>query len=268
MKPQLRWAACGLLCSILLLSGCAVPRVEVPPSSSMLGSRSNESRIPIKGFKILSEDKTHEITPDARLFVGTSRLILFPKQAREFIAGDLKEYIDSRFKIDPAAEASLTFSLEQAYSYYTYKSSGVNLIPYVGVVTSIIDGFQQAPVNFVVEVEIEARTDSGAKDKLTAFITRSESITGWSGTVDKHREIYLQQILSVRKDLFERLDSQLLSSWRENRFLGSQVRDSNRDSAMLASELARLDAGLADGKISAEEHKSLTTAAKARYVKQ
>ncbi len=250
---------------LLLLSGCAAPRVEVPSSASLLGNVS-DSRIPIKGYNITTDEKPHEIKSDMRALVGTSQIILFPKQAREYLTEDLRNYVESRFKVTSDAEPFLNIKLEQAYSYFLMKSSGVNLIPFVGVVTSIADGFQEAPISFITEVDVEIKSGVSAPEKITAFIHNRDSVMGWSGTLEKHREIYNKQIASIRSALFARLDAQLLTLWRAGTYVGGKLKDPKRDAASLASELARLDAALSEGKISASEHHDLSKAAKARFV--
>ncbi len=250
--------------ALALLGGCALPRVEVPSSSSMIGVRPEGDKITIKGYKISGEEKPHEIKPDIRFLAGTSRGILFPKQAREYLTEDLKNYIQARFRTTPDSDVFLQFNLEQAYSYFTFKSSGLNVVPFVGVVTSIADGFQQTPITFIVEVELEAKGESIKSEKVSAFITKTDSVTGWSATIDKHREIYNAQIALVRKDLFEQLDNQLLSLWKSGTYVGKSSRNPKREAAILASEIARLDSALADGRISKTEHADLVKSAQIR----
>ena len=79
------------------------------------------------------------------------------------------------------------------------------------------------------------------------------------------REIYQREIEAVRKELFDRLDAQLLPQWSNGRLTGVNGRSQATDAAMLASELARLDTAFADGKITQEEHAKLTEAQKAKF---
>jgi hypothetical protein len=244
----------------LAFVGCTVPRVEVGSNATMLGANRSESRIPIRSFTLEGTDQAFETTSDIRFLSGVSRVVLFPKQAREFISQDLRDYVKSRFQIDPEAKESLTLNLEQAHSYFTTKHSGANWIPYVGVVTSIADGFQQAPVTFVVEVKGRVSTPTGASTDISSFIRQTEEVTVFSATQEKQREIFRREIDLVRKQLFNRLDDQLLTLWSDRRFVGKRSFSSRSDAAAFASQIAELDTALADGKISAPEHEKLMAA--------
>ena len=252
----------ALLSALLSLAfvGCTVPRVEVGSTATMLGTSQSTSRIPIRSFTLEGTDKAFETTSDFRFMSGVSRGVLFPKQAREFISQDLRDYVNSRFQIDPEAKESLTLNLEQAHSYFTMHQSGANWIPFVGVVTSIADGFKKVPVTFVVEVKGRVSTPTGPSTEVSSFIRQTEEVTAFSGTQDKHREIFQREIELVRKQLFDRLDDQLLTLWSDKRFVGKRDVSSRRDAAVLASQIAELDTALADGKISAPEHEKLMTA--------
>ncbi len=244
----------------LAFTGCSTPRVEVGSTATMLGTNQTSSRIPIRSFNLEGTDQAFETTSDMRFLSGVSRGVLFPKQAREFISQDLRDYVSSRFQIDPEAKESLTLKLEQAHSYFTMHSSGANWIPFVGVVTAIADGFQKVPVIFVVEVKGQISTPMAPSTEVSSFIRQTEEITGFSGTMEKHREIFRREIELVRKQLFDRLDDQLLTLWSDKRFVGKGNISSRRDAAVLASQIAELDTALADGKISAAEHEKLITA--------
>lgn len=253
----------SLVC--LSLVGCATPRVEAPRSATALGARADSERIPIRSFALESADRPFEIKSDMRFLSGDSRGVLFPKQAREYLAQDLRDYVASRFRIDPAADTLLTLKLEQAHTYFTMHSSGLNWVPFVGIATSIADGFQQVPITFVVEVKANVTAPAATSGEINAFIRHTEKITGWSGTMEKHRGIYLEQINRVRKELFERLDAQLLTQWRDGKLIPQGQANTADDAATLASELARLDTALADEKISKEEHAKLVEGVKAKY---
>jgi hypothetical protein len=251
--------------ALALLGGCALPRVDVPSSSSMLGTRPEETKIAIKGYNVSGEVKPHEVKTDIRI-AGTSRVINFPKQAREYLVKDLENYIQARFRISADSGVILRVNLEQAYNYTTSKSSGLNVVPFVNVVASFADGFQQVPTTFIVEVELEVKGESINSEKVSAFITRTDSVGNqWSASIDKQREIYKTQLASVRKELFDQLDDQLLSLWKEGVYVGKTAKSPKREAAILASEIARLDSALADGKISKSEHADLVKSVKNRF---
>lgn len=249
----------------LVLAGCAAPRVEVPRAASILGTRVAEQRIPIRAFSVESSDRPYEIKSDIRFISGDSRGVLFPKQAREFISQDLRDYVESRFAVDERADTVLTLKLEQAHSYFTMHHNGLNWVPFVGVVTSIADGFQQNPITFIVEVKASVRGAPIEVSEVNTFIRRTEQITGWSGTIEKHREIYRGQIDQVRKELFDRMDAQLITLWRDGHLIAQGNQSSLNNAATLASELARLDTALADEKLTKEEYAKMITAVKAKY---
>jgi hypothetical protein len=246
----------------LALGGC-VTRVEVPSSSSILGPA--RERIPIRAFALQSDQKEFEIKQDMRIFGGDSRGILFPKQARVFLTDDMRGYVDSRFAVDPAAAdaPALTINLEQAYSYFTMHQSGLNWVPFVGIGVAVAEGFQKVPIVFVVEAKASITAGGQTSKEIDVFIRQTETVTGWSATASKNKEIYQREIEKLRTELFARLDAQLLTQWENRRFVG--VAPQSRSSvADLASELAELDTALADAKITQSEYDRLVGEAKGR----
>lgn len=268
MKTKTRLLALfpGLLL-LTLLTGCVSSeslKVEVDSAAPIIGARGDDERIPIRVLGLESSDRANEIKSDRRFLSGDSRMILFPKQTRAFISQDLRDYVASRFRIDPDAEVVLILKLEQAYTYFTFHSSGLNWVPVVGLVSSISDGYQQVPVVFVVELKVEATVNGGPSGKINAFVRKEDKIKGWSGTLEAHKIIYRRQISEVRKELFERLDAQLFTLWKDGRFTGTASTPAS-NAATLASELARLDTALSDEKITKEEHATLTKEVRAKY---
>jgi len=252
---------------LALLVGCVSSesiKVKVDSAAPILGARGDDERIPIRVFGLESSDRANEIKSDMRFLSGDSRGILFKAQTRAFISQDLRDYIASRFRIDPSADVTLILKLEQAYTYFTFHSSGLNWVPIVGVVSSISDGFQQVPVVFVVELKVEATVNAEPPRKISAFVRKEETIKGWSGTLEAHKTIYRRQIDEVRKELFDRLDAQVLTLWKNGRFVGMASNLVN-NAATLSSELARLDTALADEKLTKEEYTELTKAARAKF---
>lgn len=263
--PSLRVLSVSLL--VFALTGCVsheALKINAASAAPIIGVRRNEEKIPIRVLGIESSDQTNETKSDLRFLSGDSRGILFPKQARAILSQDLRDYISSRFRIDPTADTILILKLEQAYTYFTFRSSGLNLVPVVGIVSSIADGFQQVPVIFVAELNVEVTADSAVPQKVNVFVRREEKVTGWSATLDAHKVIYLQQLEQVRKTLFDRLDTQLLGLWKDNRFVGTNSHSAN-NAASLASEFARLDTALADEKISKDEYDALITGVREKY---
>ncbi len=262
----MNYLRCCLILCCAVLAGCAVPRVEVPRlTPSILGTQTEDQRIPIRAFSIESSDRPFEIKSDMRFMSGDSRGVLFPKQAREFLSQDLRDYVAARFRIDASADAILLMKLEQAHSYFTMHQSGANWIPFVGVITSIADGFQQVPITFIVELKADVSNANLTIPEVNVFVKRSQAVTGWGSTVEKHREIYRGQIDHVRTELFERLDAQLITLWKDGKLLAQQQQSPVSNAASLASELAKLDSALADEKLSKDEYEKLIVAMKAKY---
>jgi hypothetical protein len=255
------------LCALcLLVAGCTTaPRVEAPRPAGMLQARADAQKIPVRSFALNSVDQPFELKSEGNFLGGEKRLVFFPKQAREYLARDLRDYFESRFRIDANADVALTITLAQAQYYNSWHSNPMFLVPFVGIVTSIADGFQQTPTTFVVEAKASVATEHATVPEVSAFVRRTEMNIAFSAqTLDKAREIYQRQINEVRKELFERLDAQLLTLWEGDR-LTPKASSPASNVASLASELARLDTALADGKISKDEHATLVAAVKAKY---
>jgi len=254
--------------SVLILiafSGCAIPRVEVPSSAPLLGSTQESTRIPVRAIRVESSDKSYEIKSDLVLMSGIARTVMFPKQAREYLSQDLRDYLGTRFIVDERSKVSVELNLEQALSYMTTHHSGANWIPFVGVVTAIADGFQKVPVTFVVEVNAKVTAGSEKPEKVDVFVRQVEIVPGFSHTIENHQKVYTRNIQVVREELFTRLDAQLLSFWSSGAFVGKNENSGAGVTATIASEIAKLDSALADEKITETEHATLIAALKKRY---
>ena len=154
----------------------------------------------------------------------------------------------------------LTLTLVQAYNYFTMVSSGANLIPFVGVVTLVADTLRDIPFTFMVEVDVDARTSANETASTNVFVKSVKTITSAWETKQTQDDRYRKQLADVRTELFERLDRQLLPMWRDRQFVGKAAADVRGDTATLASELSRLDAALAEGKLTRDERAAMTKA--------
>ena len=190
----------------MLLTGCNAPRVSVP-SSGYLISKGSLAKLPIHKCDIISAN--HVERESSHRIVGKSHCILFRGQAKEFIKDDLDKYVQSRFYVDSKSDISLRIELEEAYSYYTYNSKAVNSVPFVGLITSVADGFKSVPIYFIIEVDVEASRGS-KKAPYFAEVEVNNLIedTVW-GITDRAREIYNLQIEAARKEMFKELDRKL-----------------------------------------------------------
>jgi hypothetical protein len=265
MKPTLLAKILAGLALAFTVTGCVAPRISAPRASELLWAKAGREKIPIRSFKITSTDRPLETEHDVRMLTGTSRFVLYPKQAREFVEQDLRDYVDATFTVDPASDVVLSLTIVQAHNYFTMVSSGSNLIPFVGAVTAVTDSFRDFPFTFIVEVDAEARTSSPGTATTNVFVKNVEITTSAWETKETQDNRYRKQLADVRTELFERLDRQLLPMWRDQRFVGKEVEIPPGDAATLASELSQLDASLAEGKITREEHTSLTKAATERH---
>lgn len=252
-----------ILLACLPLFGCATYKLEAPRPAGLLTSKPAADQIAVRSFLVESEAKPVESKVEGTIIGGTIRAPFFAKDAREFLAQDLKDYLASRFRIDPASETTVVLRLEQVQSYTTSWHNPMNWIPFVGVATSLADGFQQVPLTFQVEVraEVASRGTSGAKSD--AFIRKTQQFMGWSGTREKMVGIFREHLNSTRKEVFDRLDGQLLTMWKDGQWVGEGSEKSA--AATLASEIAKLDSALADQKITKEEHARLIEQLKAKF---
>jgi hypothetical protein len=255
-------ACIALVCSF---SGCVAPRITAPRAGELLAAKAEGEKIPIKSFTIKSDDRPLETEHDMRLLAGTSRIVMYPKQAREFLAQDLRDYVSAKFVLDPSSEAVITLTLVQAYNYLTMISSGANLIPFVGVVTSVADSMRQIPFTFIVEVNADARKSADETASANVFVKRVETIASAWETKQTQDDRYRKQLADVRTELFEKLDRELLPMWKDRKFVGKAAANAESNTASLASELSRLDASLAEGKITRDEHAAMTKVATERY---
>jgi hypothetical protein len=144
-------------------------------------------------------------------------------------------------------------------------SSGANLIPFVGVVTSVADSMREIPFTFIVEVNADARKSADETASANVFVKRVETIASVWETKQTQDNRYRKQLTDVRTELFEKLDRELLPMWKDRKFVGKAAANAESNTASLASELSRLDASLAEGKITHDEHASMTKAATERY---
>lgn len=254
-------ACIALVCSF---SGCVAPRITAPRAGELLGAKAEGEKIPIKSFTIRSHDRPIETENDQRLISGTSRIIYYPKQAREFIAQDLRDYVSAKFVLEPSSEAVITLSLEQAYTYFNFVSSGANLIPFVGVVTSLADSMREIPVTFIVEVDVDVRKSADETASSNVFVKRVETTPSAWETKQTQDDRYRKQLMDIRTELFEKLDQELLPMWKDRKFVGKAAAKPTNDATSLASELSRLDASLAEGKITRDEHAAMTKVATER----
>jgi hypothetical protein len=265
MKARLLPKLFAAIALAFLSTGCVVPRITAPRGSELLQAKADRDKLPIKSFKIESSDRQIETKHDLRMLAGTSRLVFYPKQAREFIEQDLRDYVNATFREDPLSDVLLTLRIEQAYTFLTMMDSGANLIPFVGVVTSVTDSFRDIPVTFITDVTVETRGGASTATSANVFVKNIETATSRWETQQTHDDRYRRQLQAVRTELFQRLDQQLLPLWQGQQFVGKPVAGSNGSAATLASELSRLDASLAEGKLTPDEHATMTKAVTERY---
>lgn len=247
------------------LAGCVAPRITASRAGELFAAKVEGEKIPIKSFTIKSDDRPLETENDMRLIAGTSRLVMYPKQAREFLAQDLRDYVGAKFVQDPSSEVVLTLSLVQAYNYFTMISSGAGLIPFVGIVAIVGDAMREIPFTFIVEVDVDARKSADETASANVFVKRVETIASAWETKQTQDDRYRKQLTDVRTELFEKLDRELLTMWKDKKFVGKVATNVESDTGSLASELSRLDASLAEGKITRDEHAAMTKAATERY---
>lgn len=241
-------------------TGCVTQRIAAPRASELLSGKKERERIPVKAFVLQSSDRPIEIDHDLRMLAGTSRLVRYPRQAREFLAQDLRDYVGATFRIDPSSDVVLTLRLDQAYAFWTMVDSGANLIPVVGVVTSVADSFRDVPFTFIADVTAEVRLSANEVTSTNVFVKNVESAPSTWESHQTHDDRYRRQLAAVRAEVFERLDRQLLPMWQGQMFVGKAAGNASGNTATLASELSRLDASLAEGKLTQEEHASLAKA--------
>ena len=265
MKSCLLFNILASIALACLFTGCVAPRITAPRAGELLAAKVEIEKIPIRSFVIKSNDRPVETEHDMRLLAGTSRLILYPKQAREFIEQDIRDNVSKTFTIEPASDVVLTLTLVQAYNYFTMVSSGANLIPFVGVVTSAADSMREIPYAFIVEVEADARKSASETASTNVFVKSVETSSSAWQTKQTQDDRYRKQLTDVRTELFERLDRGLLPMWKDRQFVGKGAANAKSDTASLAYELSRLDASLADGKITRDEHVAMTKGATERF---
>ena len=247
------------------LAGCVAPRITAPRAGELLATKAEGEKIPIKSFTIKSDDRPLETENDIRLIAGTSRMVMYPKQAREFLAQDLRDYVSAKFVLDPSSEAVISLTLVQAYNYFTMIQSGGGLIPFVGIVAIVADARREVPFTFIAEVDVDARKSANETASANVFVKRVETIASPWETKQTQDNRYRKQLMDVRTELFEKLDRELLPMWKDRKFVGKAARNAESDTASLASELSQLDASLAEGKITRDEHAAMTKAAMERY---
>jgi len=247
------------------LAGCVAPRITAPQAGELLATKAEGEKIPIKSFTINSDDRPLETENDIRLIAGTSRMIVYPKQAREFLAQDLRDYVSAKFVLDPSSEAVISLTLVQAYNYFTMIQSGASLIPFVGIVGVVADARREVPFTFIAEVDVDARKSANETASANVFVKRVETISSPWETKQTQDNRYRKQLMDVRTELFEKLDRELLPMWKDRKFVGKAATNAESETASLASELSRLDASLAEGKITRDEHAAMTKAAMERY---
>ena len=257
-----------ILAGIALASsftGCVAPRITAPRAAELFAAKVEAEKIPIKSFTIKSDDRPIETENDMRLLAGTSRIVMYPKQAREFLAQDLRDYVSAKFVLDPTSEVVITLSLVQAHYYFTMIQSGASLIPFVGIVGVVADARREVPFTFIAEVDVDARNSANETASANVFVKRVETIASPWETKQTQDDRYRKQLADVRTELFEKLDRELLPMWKDRKFVGKAAANAVSDTASLASELSRLDASLAEGKITRDEHAAMTKAATERY---
>ncbi len=250
----------------LCLAGCApLSHVEAPRPAAILGQRPDADRIPIREFVLDSKDRKEELESDMHFFSGISRQLVYHGQARAYLAQDLRDYVASRFRIDPSADAVLKLNLVQAQSYISWRATAVSYVPYVGLALGLIGEFQKQPITFIAELKADAAANSFQLPAINMFVRRTDAVTNWKATEGKHQEIYRDEINQVRKELFDRLDKQLLVYWQSGSLSTKPANVAANNEATLASELARAETDLADEKITQEAYGKLVTALKAKY---
>ncbi len=255
-----------ILVACLPLVGCATStyKLEAPRPAGLLTPKPANEQIAVRSLTVESEAKPIESKIEGTIIGGTIRVPFFAKDAREFLAQDLKDYLAARFRIDSSADRAVILRLEQVQSYTTASRNPMFWIPWVGLVTTIVDGFQQVPLTLQVEVRAEVSTPGLSPAKCDVFIRKTQQFMMLSGTPEKMEGIFREHLNGTRKEVYERLDGQLFTMWREGQWVG----DGNERSAAarLASEIAKLDSALADQKISKEEHAKLVERLKTKFV--
>lgn len=252
-----------ILIICLPLFGCATYKLEAPRPPGLLTVKSPEEQITVRSVTVVSEPQAIESKVEGTIIGGHIRSPFYPKEAREFLAQDLRDYLASRFRIDSSADRQVVLRLEQVQSYAVSWHNPMNWIPFVGVATSLADGFQQVPLTFQVEVRAEVLSPGTSPIASDAFVRRTDNFMGWSGTRDKMAGIFRDHLNATRREVFDRLDGQLVTLWREGRWVGETNERSS--AATLASEIAKLDGALADQKISKEEHAKLIEQLKFKF---
>lgn len=259
----------GLIGLVMIFSGCASapPEIQAPSSAPLLGTRAADQRIPIRGFTIESVDKEKEFKADGVGLGGTTdHMVVFAKKAREFVAQDLRDYVESRFVVDPSATVTLNVKLDYASCRVAMHHSGATWIPIVGAVANYMDMKKDLPWAFAAEttVRVEASKQApvmvktyAASCQLTA--SRLESDEAMRAFV---KQTYLHLLDGVRKKLFERLDVQLLSLWSDRQFPQPSSLSAASREASLAGEIERLDVALNQRLISEKEHEKNVRALK------
>ena len=205
----------------LWLAGCVAPPApfEIGSSAEMLNAGVGPEKIPVRAFDLESYDHDFELRQDTTLFnAGNIKGTLHQRKARALLAQDLRDYADSRFVVSPSAEVVLRLRLEQAYCSTSWYLSPVIFIPVVGAAAVATEG-PAVEVTFIVEVSANTSVGLSSSEPIIIRVQRTETVRRSSN--EKLDEVYRHEIASIRKELFERLDAQLLTLWKDKRFIGS-----------------------------------------------
>ena len=255
----------------LLLSGCATtapvkPSVAIPPAGDLLATPTGFTKHKVKSVEVTGTEKPFETSWEGKFFGGDRRWPIFPKQAREALDLDLREYVKSRFEIDSNSSAKVVLNLEQAHSYLTWKSSGATWIPFVGVAVAVGQMFQQVPVTFIAEVKVDVAVPSGEKRSRSIFSRQKEVVNlgdtaALAGNFEKQKPVYLRQINQIRRDLFDRIDAELITTLQASS-PSTRAGGAKAEMALAESEIARLETALADEIITKAEFDRLIASLK------
>jgi hypothetical protein len=254
----------------VLVSGCAStttqPSVIVPPAGDLLAPPAGFAKYKVKSVEVKGSEKPFEVSWEGRFFGGDRRWPIFPKKARETLDLDLREYVKSRFEVDSSSNVAVVLTLEQAHSYLTWKSSGATWIPFVGVAVAVGQMFQQVPVTFTAEVKVDVSVPSRENRNRSIFSRRNEVVNlgdtaALAGNWEKQRPVYLKQIGQIRRDLFDRIDAELITTLQPSS-PSSVAGGRKAELALLESEIARLETALADEIITKTEFDRLISSLK------
>jgi hypothetical protein len=202
------------------LIGCTPPTVLVERPTLEKSAYFTGEKTKILAFDIQSDAIPEESTNDVNFMSGTDHVILFRGQARDFIRRDLEDYLNDRFIISADSDIILTITISKAVSFFKYHKSAANWIPFIGIGVALAEGGQQVPVTFDISFDVKTSGNNMKSFKTTIGVVRTESVTAWSGTTERHREIYKGQYNAIRKELFTKLDSQVLTLWKNGIYQG------------------------------------------------